>query len=380
MMADYLKHYQMELKAIGPVHIGSGKKLLKKEYIYRWRRGIVLIPDETALIDGLRKYHVEDKFIDYILRGSNYKDLGGWLDDQGIPRTEYEQWVSYRLEGGDILAERSKGIDVLTCLKDNYRQPYIPGSSIKGMFRTILLAAELLKRNRNYSASGSKVVAKAAVHERDRRRYLKSEITDIENRAFHTLRRVDERGKEVPLKDAVNDCLSGLIVSDSEPLETSDLILCQKMDVTVDGETNKLPILREALRPGTVFRFTVTIDPKVCSYDINDILAAAELFNNAYYDMYVKMFAGADRPLPGTVYLGGGTGYFTKTVLYPLLGYKEGLRTASRILDQTLPPKIREKHGHNLDARKGVSPHMLKCTEYRGKRYQMGMCTISLVE
>ena len=82
-MADYLKHYQMELKAIGPVHIGSGKKLLKKEYIYRWRRGIVLIPDETALIDGLRKYHVEDKFIDYILRGSNYKDLGGWLDDQG---------------------------------------------------------------------------------------------------------------------------------------------------------------------------------------------------------------------------------------------------------------------------------------------------------
>ena len=167
MMADYLKHYQMELKAIGPVHIGSGKKLLKKEYIYRWRRGIVLIPDETALIDGLRKYHVEDKFIDYILRGSNYKDLGGWLDDQGIPRTEYEQWVSYRLEGGDILAERSKGIDVLTCLKDNYRKPYIPGSSIKGMFRTILLAAELLKRNRNYSASGSKVVAKAAVHERD---------------------------------------------------------------------------------------------------------------------------------------------------------------------------------------------------------------------
>ena len=141
-MADYLKHYQMELKAIGPVHIGSGKKLLKKEYIYRWRRGIVLIPDETALIDGLRKYHVEDKFIDYILRGSNYKDLGGWLDDQGIPRTEYEQWVSYRLEGGDILAERSKGIDVLTCLKDNYRKPYIPGSSIKGMFRTILLAAE----------------------------------------------------------------------------------------------------------------------------------------------------------------------------------------------------------------------------------------------
>ena len=94
----------------------------------------------------------------------------------------------------------------------------------------------------------------------------------------------------------------------------------------------------------------------------------------------MKKFAGADRPLPGTVYLGGGTGYFTKTVLYPLLGYKEGLRTASRILDQTLPPKIREKHGHNLDARKGVSPHMLKCTEYRGKRYQMGMCTISLVE
>ena len=32
------------------------------------------------------------------------------------------------------------------------------------------------------------------------------------------------------------------------------------MNVTVDGETNKLPVLREVLRPGTIFRFTVTID------------------------------------------------------------------------------------------------------------------------
>lgn len=379
-MADYLKHYQIELTAIGPVHIGSGRKLIKKEYIYRWRRGHVLIPDETALVAGLHKYHLEDKFTDYLMREGNYKDLGGWLDDQKVPRTEYERWVSYTLEGGDLLAERSKGVDVLTCLKDNYGKPYIPGSSLKGMLRTILLAGELLAKKKRYTSFGTTVMHKANAPRIDRKHYLKHEITDIENRAFHTLGRVDERGEEVPLKDAVNDNLSGLIISDSEPIETASLILCQKIDVTVDGETNKLPILRESLRPGTVIRFTITIDPKLCQYDINDILAAVELFNNAYYDIFLSQFVGADRPLSRTVYLGGGTGYFTKTVLYPLLGYTKGLQTASSILSQTLPPKIRDMHRHNRDPEKKVSPHMLKCTEYRGKRYQMGMCVIRLVK
>lgn len=33
-MKDYLKTYQMVLKTVSPVHIGTGKTLSKKEYIF----------------------------------------------------------------------------------------------------------------------------------------------------------------------------------------------------------------------------------------------------------------------------------------------------------------------------------------------------------
>ena len=378
-MTEYLKHYRMELVAVGPVHIGSGKKLLKKEYIFRWRKGTVLIPDETALYRGIRKYQLEDEFTDFLMNGNPYDDLGGWLDRQKVPRTEYERWVAYRLEGGDLLAEKGKGVDVQTFMKDSYGKPFVPGSSIKGMLRTVLLAGELQSAQGKYRSSASAIIRNAGASGVRRDRYLKNEVSDIENTAFHTLHRKDERGKEIQLKNAVNDCLSGLVVSDSDPIEPSNLILCQKMDVTVDGEVNKLNVLRESLRPGTVIRFSITIDPKICQYTINDIMAAVDAFNDLYYDLYLKRYPRTDRPSSGTVYLGGGTGFFTKTVLYPLLGYSDGLETAIKVFDHTLPRNVGKQHKHYLDKRQGVSPHMLKCTEYRGKRHQMGMCNLKLV-
>lgn len=375
-MSEYLKHYRMELVAVGPIHIGSGKKLLKKEYIFRWDKGNVLILNETALYGGIRKQQLEDEFTNFLMNGSPYDDLGGWLDRQKVPRTEYERWVAYRLEGGDLLAEKGKSVDVQTCMKDSYGKPYVPGSSIKGMLRTVLLAGELQSAQEKYRPSASAVIRHAGASGVRPDRYLQDEVSDIENAAFHILHRKNERGKEIQLKNAVNDCLSGLVVSDSDPIETSNLILCQKMDVTVDGIVNKLPILRESLRPGTVIRFSITIDPKICQYTIDDIMVAVDAFNDLYYDLYLKRYPRTDRPSSGTVYLGGGTGFFTKTVLYPLLGYRDGLETAIQVFDHT----VGKHHKRYLDKRQGVSPHMLKCTEYRGKRYQMGMCKLKIVK
>ena len=105
----------------------------------------------------------------------------------------------------------------------------IPGSSIKGMLRTVLLAGELQSAQGKYRSSASAVIRNAGASGVRRDRYLKNEVSDIENTAFHTLHRKDERGKEIQLKNAVNDCLSGLVVSDSDPIEPSNLILCQKM-------------------------------------------------------------------------------------------------------------------------------------------------------
>ena len=48
------------------------------------------------------------------------------------------------------------------------------------------------------------------------------------------------------------------------------------------------------------------------------------------------------------------------------------------IIDHTLPLKVKKEHGHDRDMKTGVSPHMLKCTEYMGRMYMMGQCYIGV--
>ena len=63
-------------------------------------------------------------------------------------------------------------------------------------------------------------------------------------------------------------------------------------------------------------------------------------------------------------FVGGGSGFVSKTVIYPLFGEKEGIETVKNIFDRTNVPKT---HQHYKDTRMGVSPHILKCTRYQGK-------------
>lgn len=77
--------------------------------------------------------------------------------------------------------------------------------------------------------------------------------------------------------------------------------------------------------------------------------------------------------------MGGGCGYATKTFAYPLLGWG-GVETVSKIIDSTLPFRARDQHKHRLDRQKGVSPHMLKCTQYQKRLYEMGACSVAIAE
>ena len=101
---------------------------------------------------------------------------------------------------------------------------------------------------------------------------------------------------------------------------------------------------------------------------------AAEVFNDQYY-RYCLQYFSVDRPADDIVWLGGGAGFFTKTVLYPLMGREEGLKAAKAVFAHTLG-RINEKHKHYKDS--AVSPRMLKCTEYKGKIYQMGQCRLAV--
>ena len=111
---------------------------------------------------------------------------------------------------------------------------------------------------------------------------------------------------------------------------------------------------------------------------MKDILNAIREFNKNYIAQFTNHFQGAPATNGNstTFYLGGGAGYLSKTVTYGVMHGDEAVKMTAEIIDQTLPEKVREKHKHYLDIRKGVSPHLLKCTLYQGKLCQMGACCV----
>lgn len=383
-MNTYLKTYHAVLHTVSPVFVGSGHDLTKKEYIFLRDKKKVLIPNIESLYMGLQQKKLASQFTSYLLMnpkdesGIGRMDLRNWLEKNHISPAEYSSWIQYELSCGDFL--QTKGpVQICMCQKDSYNLPYIPGTSIKGMLRTALLSMEILRSVgaiRNIKSEVSRV----AKEQSSRRNYLVREKNKMETEIFHRLNRKNEKGEVVKKENAVNDVLAGIVVSDSKPLAWEDLVLCQKVDKHVEGDSRRLNLLRECIKPERHIEFSITIDSQICSYTIEDIREAIRLFSQNYYDMFLSRFQGVDRPKENSVWLGGGTGFFTKTVLYSLLGYELGLQTAVDVFVHTLPRKIVQDHKHYKDIRWGVSPHMLKYTNYQGKRYHMGECHLQIKE
>lgn len=365
-MKDYLKKYQACLKATGPVFIGSGREITKKEYLLLRGGSQIGVLDMPAFYSFLGKRHLQHKFDDFLLYDSR-SDLRNWLRNQKISFEEVKPFFRYILNTGEI--EMQRKTQIMEFVKDPYGCPYVPGSSLKGMFRTILLAGKILDDPDNFT-NEINGLCKNIPSQKRRDSYLHREIQQIENTAFHTL----NRPKSKPW-DAVNDALSGFIVSDSEPLELSSLILCQKYDRNPEGIEKTLPLMRECLKPGTEIRFTITIDERLIPLNAQEIMDDVNAFLNVYNKDFLSKFEDVDQPEKNTVYLGGGAGFATKTVDYPMLGEDDGIGAIADIFKNTGVPL---KHKHEQDRKLGVSPHMVKLTRYQGKSYQMGQCRLSI--
>lgn len=101
-------------------------------------------------------------------------------------------------------------------------------------------------------------------------------------------------------------------------------------------------------------------------------------FSRFYQDAFLSHFPQghpvANIPDTPHLILGGGTGFFSKTVGYSYLkdDYAAALKWTQRIL-QT-------QHGrHEADISLGVSPHRARYITYAGKRYPAGFCEVNIL-
>ena len=363
-MTSGLQHYTITITAEGPLFVGSGQSIGKKEYLFHPRRNQVSIPDMGRLYRFLQEKRLTDAYESFMLNERN--DFSDWLRTHHILDEQCRPWIAYTLDSGDaVFATRGKK-EIATFVKDAYGCPYVPGSSLKGALRTALLAAMIMEQPQQFQRNRQEV--RSARLDGRPRKLLKRETDHLEQEAFYTLGRDKETGR-----NAVNDILGGLRISDSAPLSLEDLTLCQKIDVLRNGNQRKLPILRECLKPGTELHFTLTIDPKLCPVTPKRMLHAAMELVSLYEKCVLQFFPMDDILGGGNLYLGGGCGFFSKTVLYPLLGERDGLEKTVALLHRQFP-----RHMHLQDRRLGVSPHTVKCAKYRGELYEMGACTMEV--
>lgn len=290
------RHYTLELTVKGFVHIGNGETLGKKDYFQS--NGKIAILDVKKFVANLTPEQLKD-YCEYLATPPERRDdkdnLQIYLKQHNLLGAAAKS-IAYVVESPLATARRGaiQYHDVFKFVKDPYGNPYIPGSSVKGMLRTALLnvlALDNKSLSEKYDAQLS-----CSKNRRDQGKAAKS----LEKAAFW-LEQPDKNDAHT-----LNDIMKYVSVSDSKPLSTSDLAFVKKFDKfsraddcshklamgeLTDAEGNELNIYRECLRPGTKITVAVDIDSRIDDYlpFALDKNALEQIFTRTY-EVYKKYF------------------------------------------------------------------------------------------
>lgn len=359
---EQLQQYELILTVRSPLFVGSGQSYQRTEYIYNRRSNRVSVLHRNRFIHFLAENDLADSYERFILGGST--NLHSFLRQEcGLDEAGIRALCVYDLPAGDALDAEHSLKNIQAFMRDNAFRPYVLGSSVKGALRTVLL----------YQAMQEQGI----LGTRNWRDYSKEDGIP-EREYLNTLRFArDSKGKT--RLDAVSSLLRGVLVSDSEPIPNNAMTLTGKRDAVFGGEVNAINLCREAVAPGTRIRFSLTLDQSVLHGQLTaeSIVDAIEAFDRYYEETYACGFALPEGAAPGRMnhclILGGGAGFFSKSLAYPYYGEEQALREVSAYMHRTF-----RGHYHQYDEGWGMSPHMMKYTQWNGKMYPYGICEVSV--
>lgn len=364
---DHLQIFDLILNVRSPLFIGDGRMYTKAEYLYDPRNGRASLLDEQKFFTLLTERGLIDRYIQFML--SDQSDLWAFLTkDCGVSDADLQPLIRYRIEAGDAVDPKRTNPpkDLYTFQRDAHGKAYIPGSSLKGALRTVwLLQAVRADRSTGHSLASDDNAAFP------------------EEQYVNQLRlRLQEDGSIA--SDAVNSLFRGVQVSDSTPIPNERMALCGKFDVLPDGSfpkksKNGIPLFRECAVPRAAVRFKLTLDQSVLKGRITkeSLLKAIQQFDDYYEQTYSAHFTAPSGAVSLSqqpyLILGGGSGFFAKSLAYPYLGEEKGLRWTANQMIQMFPT-----HKHQDDVNAGISPHTMKYARFRGQLYPYGYCEVNI--
>lgn len=356
-----MKNYRVKLTAVTPFHVGSGVRYSKKEYYMDERTQTVTLMDMKKIMGWIASQGREAlvEAFETFMMARNDNNIRDFLTRRiSMPEAEQKRCVLYSFKCGGALGENVRNRDLFAFMRGADGRPYVPGSSLKGALRTVLLV-KMLRDNKRRSGGGIFDLRRAA-----------------ENAEVSLLSRLNKVSRQ---DNALNSVMSGFSVSDSLPFGTDRITMAAKIDVSTHGNERTIPLMRECVRPGTELFFSLTVHDEAEPFvGVPYLKEAIAEFGEYYSECYLSKYRGYPKEnLDGCIFLGGGSGYYAKNIIYPLFGGDR--ERALEAVSSFMKGKFRE-HNHDKDARIGVSPHMLKCTRVDGRLRQLGLCRVEITE
>ena len=335
-----MRFWIVTLGVYSPTFIGSGTTYKKDSYIYDREHNQVYFLDEGKWAVFLGQHGLIDDFAQTLTRELARFDLFFYLRNQPqLRRTYGSVWnVIHAMQDDGVIrakeayyaADRNGRLnDIAGFIRDAEGNPYVPGSSLKGAFRTAILTSEIRKNRRLYQSDWMNLKQAAG---------KKGEM----GRAMDAL----EKKLAIPLnqegkREMVDSYFRGLTVSDAI-WEEGNLCVAAKCDLSVDADdTHQVALFRECLDYGTKLTFTLGIDddPRAMGHfgirDFQSLLCVLRDFVDFQYEILAHPFLqnaerDVDRGLGdikkhkyADLLLGGGTGFLSKTLVYALAPRRE---------------------------------------------------------
>lgn len=372
-MEEYLKKYKVTITTKGPVYIGSGKNIGKKEYYIDNKNNKIWIFDMKKFFEGISKLGLDKKYQDYLFNKDS-KNLNSFVAENNI-KNSLEKWVSYKIDFSDLVKGNNNEVrnkNINTFIKQRENENYIPGSSLKGAIRTALLTADLIENKEKYNdiREDEKVYECA---------------NKIEKICFNIL----EKDKD-DKSNSTNDIMSCIRVSDSDPIEKDRMMVTKRKEFKAarkdfdssEEQENSLSVFYECIKPGTTITTYLTIDTsKQDKIDIDKIKKAISIYAEKYYTNYSSTFSCADRLKKNTLILGGYSGFASKTINYALFDgdKKKAVMMNGNIFNNA--GRAIKKHKHREDYKRyGISPRTYKFANVSGKNLGVGLVELKFEE
>ena len=356
MEQEHLQLFDLTLTTWAPLFIGSGKKYVKKDYLFNPKSKDVSFLDEQRFFSFLLERNIVDAYEQFILGSAD--DLWYFLTkDCKISSAELKTLVRYKVSAAEALDDNHSLKDIYAFQRDALGRAYVPGSSLKGALRTVWLLNSVLDDPMEHTLPQDV-----------------ENIQKLEARYIHQLHLEGTRPD-----DAVNSLFRGILVSDSQPISDKVMVLAGKQDVSTSGLKKKIPLCRESVGPGAQIRFKLTLDQSILQNRITkeSLEQAIQRFDRYYKEVYQRHFTppvgAVSLPEQNHLILGGGSGFFSKSLVYPYLGEEKGLQWTGQQMSRSF-----KNHHHDKDRTLGISPHTMKYTAYCGKLYPYGFCGVSI--